>query len=177
MFVSNVGVKLEPITKDGDGFISELSADGKTIKQKFQQGVLNAPKGLAVIGKVIYVADIDRVAGFEINNGKQVFEVNFDGAILLNDLCTINDSTIAVSDTFKDRVYLLNTHSRTYVIVGHIAGPNGIAYHAASKKLYVCSLGENMNMKGKFYEKISKIKTLLLMNLPILPQAFLMGYN
>ena len=76
MFVSNIGgAKPDPMALDSNGFISELSADGKVIHQKFQKGILNAPKGLAVVKDVVYVADVNRVVGFNARSGEQVFEV------------------------------------------------------------------------------------------------------
>lgn len=68
IFVSNIGAALEPTAKDGDGFITELSADGAVIERFFTpKGALNAPKGLAAINDVLYVADIDRIVGFNLN--------------------------------------------------------------------------------------------------------------
>src|SRR3954464_6157267 len=56
IFVSNIGgAQPNPAAKDGNGFISELSADGKIIQQKFQKTTLNGPKGLAVTNNVVYV--------------------------------------------------------------------------------------------------------------------------
>src|SRR5947209_971296 len=68
IFVSNIGgAQANPMAKDGNGFISLLSANGNIIQKKFQKGILNGPKGLAVIGNTVYVADIDRIVGFNIN--------------------------------------------------------------------------------------------------------------
>ncbi len=69
-FVSNQGK--DPLSKDGDGFITETDGHGLIIKARFQKGTLNTPKGLAIIGDVLYVADLDRVVGFNINNAKGV---------------------------------------------------------------------------------------------------------
>src|SRR5437764_13358697 len=49
LFVSNIGgVKPDPMALDSNGFISELSTDGSVLHQKFQKGILNGPKGMAV---------------------------------------------------------------------------------------------------------------------------------
>src|SRR4051794_362025 len=102
IFVSNIGGEQpNPAAKDSNGFISELSADGKIIQQKFQKGMLNGPKGLAVINNVVYVADIDRVVGFNMNSGEQVFEINIPGATFLNDLCDAGDDMLAVSESMQ----------------------------------------------------------------------------
>jgi hypothetical protein len=47
VFVSNMGVVVDPATKDSDGSISELSSTGTIVKKKFQNGILHSPKGLA----------------------------------------------------------------------------------------------------------------------------------
>ncbi|HEX3080734.1 MAG TPA: hypothetical protein VHQ04_09740, partial [Puia sp.] len=91
LFVSNMGgTKPDPMALDSNGFISELSIDGRVIHQKFQKGILNAPKGLAVVKDVVYVADVNRVVGFNVRSGEQTFEVDIP-AKMLNDLCKVDD--------------------------------------------------------------------------------------
>src|SRR3954454_12991844 len=113
IFVSNIGGEQpNPAAKDSNGFISELSANGNIIQQKFQKGTLNGPKGLAVMNNVVYVADIDRVVGFNMNSGEQVFEINIPGATFLNDLCDAGDDMLAVSESMQNKVYLINTSNK-----------------------------------------------------------------
>ena len=49
LYVTNIGNALDPGAKDGDGFISKLSLDGKVIVHKLNDTKLNAPKGTAII--------------------------------------------------------------------------------------------------------------------------------
>lgn len=56
--VLKVGNKLFVSNARG-GFISELSADGKLIRKKFQKTALNAPKGLAAIDSTLCVTYIE----------------------------------------------------------------------------------------------------------------------
>lgn len=91
-FVSNQGK--DPLSKDGDGFITETDRNGQIIKARFQKETLNTPKGLTIIGDILYVADLDRVVGFNINSSKQVFELDVPGATLLNDVCKINEISL-----------------------------------------------------------------------------------
>jgi hypothetical protein len=96
LFVSNIGgEKPNPMALDSNGFISELSLDGKIIHQNFKKAVLNAPKGLAIVKDVVYTADINRVVGFN-SVPRTVFELGIL-AIMLNDLCKVDDKHIAVS--------------------------------------------------------------------------------
>jgi hypothetical protein len=53
-----------PLEADDNGFISKVTPDGKITELKWIDGAkdtikLNAPKGMAISGGVLYVADID----------------------------------------------------------------------------------------------------------------------
>jgi len=154
LFVSNIGgTQPNPMALDSNGFISALSADGKLIQKKFQKSILNGPKGLAISGKVLYTADINRVVGFDINSGEQVYELNIPDAVMLNDLCTINNNQLAVSETISGKIYSINIIEKTYNFLGRIEGANGVTYDATTSKLYACGMGTNMNGTGKLFVK------------------------
>lgn len=62
--VSNING--EPLAEDGNGFISRVTPDGEVEALRWIDGEadgveLNAPKGMAVLGDTLYVADIDCV--------------------------------------------------------------------------------------------------------------------
>ena len=57
------------LEKDGNGYISRLSPDGKVVSAKWVTG-LNAPKGLRSAGGVLWVADIDEVVAIDIGSGR-----------------------------------------------------------------------------------------------------------
>jgi predicted small lipoprotein YifL len=59
-----------PSDEDDNGFISRLSPDGTLIELLWIDGqdegvTLDAPKGMAIIGDTLYVADISRVRSFD----------------------------------------------------------------------------------------------------------------
>jgi hypothetical protein len=154
LFVSNIGgMSPNPLALDSNGFISELSADGKILQKKFQKSILNGPKGLTITGGVLYTADINRVVGFNINSGEQVFELNIPAALMLNDLCTIDDNHVVVSETISGKIYLVNITEKNYTFLGSIEGANGVTYDAKTNKLYACGMGVNMNGTGKLFVK------------------------
>src|SRR5881296_227339 len=71
-FVSNINGS--PTTKDNNGFISRVRPDGAVENLKFIEGghggvTLNAPKGLAIRGDTLWVADIDMVRSFDAKTG------------------------------------------------------------------------------------------------------------
>lgn len=100
--VSNIQGK--PTDVDNNGFISELSPDGKITNAKWIAGgankvTLNAPKGMALVAGVLYVADLDHVRMFDAKSGAPKGAVKIAGATFLNDVAAGKDGTIFVTDT------------------------------------------------------------------------------
>lgn len=104
VFVSNINGQI--LDKDGNGYISRLSPDGKVVSAKWATG-LHAPKGLRSVGNTLWVADIDEVVGMDIGSGRITSRVKVDGAMFLNDLATAPDGTIYVSDSTLSRIYVV----------------------------------------------------------------------
>ena len=67
VFVSSINGQI--LEKDGNGYISRLTPDGKIVSAKWVTG-LNAPKGLRSVRGTLWVADIDEVVGVDIASGK-----------------------------------------------------------------------------------------------------------
>src|SRR5207247_5497189 len=108
-FVSNINGS--PTAKDNNGFISRVRPDGAIENLKFIEGgragvTLNAPKGLAVAGDTLWVADSDVVRAFNARTGAPIDSVKFDsasagggGAVFLNDVTVASTGAIYVTDT------------------------------------------------------------------------------
>lgn len=155
IFVSNIGKDLNPTAKDGNGFITEVSADGTIVQQRLTpEGALDAPKGLAIIDDVIYVADIDRLVGFDINISDRVFFLDFaQKTTFLNDLIAIDDRTLLVSASDTGTIYQIDLQDQKIsALPGHVPGANGIAYNTQTQTVYAVGLGENFNGKGNLYQ-------------------------
>lgn len=100
--VSNVNGR--PVDVDGNGFISELSPDGKVTNLKWIEGgknkvTLNAPKGLAIVKDILYVADLDTLRMFDVKTGAPKGEVKLEGATFANDVAATDDGKVFVSDS------------------------------------------------------------------------------
>lgn len=153
-FVSNVGEKLEPSTKDGDGFISLLSSDGVILTKEYlpKSGVLHAPKGMAIIDSTLYVTDIDRVVGFDIDTGDETFTLDFslEKTVFLNDLAVLDDRTLLVSATDIGKIYKisLGKEPRFTVLEENIPGANGLYFDRLTQRLFVVSFGEGYEFNG-----------------------------
>jgi sugar lactone lactonase YvrE len=122
LYVSNInGV---PDAKDGNGFISIVSLEGKITNLNWITG-LDAPKGLGIYNGKLYVADIDRVHEIEIASGKVLNSFAAEGAKFLNDIATSSDGKVYVSDTGAGEVLVLESGAFTKLLTG-LDGPNGL---------------------------------------------------
>ena len=103
-FVSNVNGS--PGVKDGNGFISRISADGAMDSLHFIQGgrdgvQLDAPMGSRVQGDTLWVLDVDKLRGFDTKTGKPYITVDLSPlkALFLNDLAIDSTGEIYITDT------------------------------------------------------------------------------
>ena len=144
-FISNINGG-GPGGKDDDGFITKLDKDGKAINLAFVDGknkdiTLNAPKGLDIIGNVIYVSDIDFVRGFDKETGKLLYDLDFKAfnPSSLNDLTHDSQGNLYVSDWIGNFIFKIetrNNHKVSVVAKGNtLGGPNGLNIHPKTNKL------------------------------------------
>lgn len=144
-FISNINGG-GPGGKDDDGFITKLDKDGKVMNLTFVDGknkdiTLNAPKGLDIIGNVLYVTDIDFVRGFDKETGKLLHDLDFKAfnPSSLNDLTHDSQGNLYVSDWIGNFIFKIetrNSHKISVVAKGNtLGGPNGLNIHPMTKKL------------------------------------------
>jgi sugar lactone lactonase YvrE len=157
--VSNINGS--PVDKDDNGFISRIGPDGQVQQLKWIDGAaaavtLNAPKGLAIRGDTLYVADIDCVRRFVRTSGAAAGEICIQGASFLNDLATDANGTLYVSDTGvrvdtagfvptgTDAVWRFTPAGEMgKVIEGSVlGGPNGIAFRGQDGFVVTFGSGE-----------------------------------
>lgn len=160
-FVTNINGN--PSQKDGNGFISRLNADGTVDSLEFIAGgkngvTLNAPKGTAIVGDTLWVADIDAVRGFDKRTGAPVAAIQFGKlALFLNDIAVGGDGALYVTDTgirfdekgqmshpSPDRIFKVTGREVTVAVEGDtLQRPNGIAWDRAGNRFIVASFGGN----------------------------------
>lgn len=124
VYVSNVAGK--PTDKDGVGYISKVSPEGKMIEAKWIDG-LNAPKGLVKSGDKLYVSDIDRLVEIDVTQGKVVGIHEAPGAEFLNDTAVDGDGNIYVSDMMTNTIWrLAGGKLEVWLKSDDLQNPNGL---------------------------------------------------
>jgi len=108
VYVSNMGLTRD--VKNGDGFISLLTSDGEIANLHWVKG-LNDPKGIALWGKNIYVADINEVVIINIESGKIEKKYLLPKAKFLNDVTACANGKIFISDMNDQQIYLLDNEN------------------------------------------------------------------
>lgn len=146
IFVSNMNGPGD--AKNDNGFISKLSSDGKIVQKKFIDGIsglveLNAPKGMAVIGNFLYVADIDAIRVFDVTTAKSLFTVNFGKYPIKHfyDLAIGPDAALYVTDGLANTVYridVMKEHRVTVFIKDEaLDQPHGLAWFSTRQLFLV----------------------------------------
>ena len=162
-YVSNINGSA--MHRDNNGFISRMPANPTdsaaapvTIIAGGKNGVeLNAPKGLALIGDTLWVADIDVVRAFNVKTGAPVATVDLrkQKAVFLNDVTAAPDGAIYITDTGirilpggvthpgPGRVFRIGADRRGSVVAQgkSLEEPNGITWDKTGKRLIIVSYG------------------------------------
>ena len=173
-YISNINGA--PTQKDNNGFITKLDKTGKILSLKFIEGsktgvTLHAPKGLDMIGDVLYVSDIDAVRGFNKKTGKPLYNLNLKemGALFLNDLTHdhqgnlyISDTTVFVDSNAPGTIFKIEPRHQHRVSIfirdTALGSPNGVVIHPETGRLLANTWGS-----GKILEILpdGTIKTLI----------------
>lgn len=161
-FVTNINGS--PLARDGNGFISRLTKDGVVDSLHFITGgkngvTLNGPKGIAIIGDTLFVADIDVIRAFNKTTGAPIhsWDVSKQGAKFLNDVAATPNGDVYITDTqvaFKadgsvshtgvDRIFMLarDRKGATIAIQSDSLGrPNGIVWDPKNNRFIVLPFG------------------------------------
>jgi sugar lactone lactonase YvrE len=159
-YVSNINGT--PVAKDGNGYLSRLKGDGTLDSLKWivsgTNGVtLDGPKGLALQGDTLWVADITNVRGFNRRTGAPVASIAVKGAKFLNDVAVGPDglyvtdtgfegSAKGIEHTGPDRIYRIAPNRSVSVALDSdsLSGPNGIAWDAGQSRFIVVPFAGNV---------------------------------
>lgn len=136
-FVSNVNGA--PNETDGNGYISQMSLTGEVIEQHWLDG-LDAPKGMAVVGNNLYVADIKQLVVIDIAKKEISQRYLAPYAKFLNDVAVDSDGNVYVSDMMTNTIHrLMNGSFTVWLRNEQLEAPNGLLVE--DNQLIVASWG------------------------------------
>ncbi len=161
-FISSVNGEAE--NADNNGFITKLDPNGKLLNLKFIQGgkddvTLHAPKGMAVVEHVLYVADLDTLRGFDTTTGKPVLTLTIRSSTAsqseppqasLSDVTFDGKGHLYCSDQKANTIYRVDPAAQTFSVLvtdRALAGPSGLVVHPKSGQIIAVSWD-----KGKISE-------------------------
>ena len=153
LFVSNIGATLDLPGKDGDGFISKVDLLTRRITELRFLRSLDAPRGMALHERTLYVSDVDHIVGFDIDARKKVLDVPVPDTHMLNDL-VIGGGKLYASASDNGKVYEVDLQShvcRPLPLSDSITGANGLCYDSAGRKLFCVGIGTWGSNDGRVF--------------------------
>jgi hypothetical protein len=114
-----------PAEKNSKGFISVVKLDGTIQSLKWVTG-LNAPKGMAILGGKLYVADIDELVVISIKKAKIVDRIPVEGATFLNDVAVSSDGKLYFTDSDTGIIWIYSGGKLQMWIKEGLNRPNGL---------------------------------------------------
>jgi DNA-binding beta-propeller fold protein YncE len=144
----------------GKGFISRLEPTAERSTLNYIDGqkpgvTLESPRGLAVFGDVLYVADVRTVRRFKASTGEPLEDIDIPGAALLTDVAVALDGSLYVADVGgdpseaslpdvgQDAVYQVSTTGQVSTVTRrpNLGGPYALV--ANETGLWVTCTGSN----------------------------------
>lgn len=114
-----------PTDKDGNGFISTLTLEGKILEMNWVTG-LNAPKGMGVLEGFLYVTDIDSVIKVDLKEARIVQKFPVPKAKFLNDIASDGKGRLFISDMAASAIYCLTGDELAFFMPLTWASANGL---------------------------------------------------
>ena len=135
-YVSRLGSK----PGDNTGQIALLSRDGSLVAPDWIQG-LDQPRGLALLGDYLYVADGKALVEIDIANSKISNRFVIDDVFYFYDVVANSQGQLFVSAPLNNAIYVLEKGQslKLWVQSSQLSGPNGLAIE--NDDLYVGSIG------------------------------------
>ncbi len=161
LYVSNING--QPTELNGKGYISKLDVNGTVLKQQWLIG-MDAPKGMAIQGDTLYVADMQQVHVVSLSKGKIVKRHFAPQAKMLNDITIGDDGSVYISDLLGGGIYRIESRIKNNTMAmwfnpKQLPHPNGLLWQKDSLLVASWGLGMNGDFTTKTPGSIFKVKT------------------
>ena len=152
------------ISNAGSGYI--LSLKNKKEFDVFNTTKLVSPKGLAVMGSSVYVAEPTSIVAYNLKDGKEVMRYAIPGAVGLNDIAVSPAGVVYASDMQGNAIVMLDPKTKKGDKFHNpdLQTPNGIYYVQKDtlELLYIVSFRPNapvqvLNLKTKEFKSVHDV--------------------
>jgi sugar lactone lactonase YvrE len=171
-YVSNINGN--PSAHDNNGFIAVIRADSTSVAlKKLVEGgkngvTLDAPKGLALSGDTLWVADINHVRAFNKKTGAKLVDIDLTSqkAQFLNDIAIGGDGAAYVTDTGIafgadgstshpgiDQIFKITAGKATSLKAVSLNAPNGITWDKTNSRFVLAPFSGNAVQSWKEGDK------------------------
>jgi len=145
-YIANRGKNEDSLSRSG--FISRIVKNSNVVETNFIDDLVN-PGGMAQIGDVLYVCDLDAIRGF--SKGQEVFNLKIEGAQALNDVVALGSEVLLASDPARGTIWRIDLLSRTADefarIDSSLGSPNGLL--AKGDKLLITTFDLSGKVSGR----------------------------
>lgn len=133
-----------------DGYLSIVSPEGQLVTEQWTTG-LGDPKGMAIVGDSLFVADTTGLVEIKLADGSVVATHDLEGAMFANDVTT-DGTSVYVSDLMGSAIYKVTGGvAEKWLADEKLATPNGLFVDGAT--LIVGSMGTGMKPDFTFDNK------------------------
>ncbi len=124
------------------GSIVAMDADGKL--SPFIKKGLKSPKGMAMAGAYLYVADIGTLQVIDVANAKIAGSIPITGAVMLNDIAIDETGLLYITDTGADCLFIFDPTSKALEKISDpkLKSPNGLVYDRPRSQMLITSFSE-----------------------------------
>jgi hypothetical protein len=139
-YVSNLGGGIS-LDRDGYGWIVKLDETGEVIDPRWVEN-LDAPSGMVIAGKLLYLVDRDGLYEIDIATAKIKHLYKVAEPLFLNDVALGPDGELYMSDFSAQRIYRIDPKSKDveiFIESEDLDTPDGL--YVDGNKLIVASWG------------------------------------
>lgn len=140
---------------DANGFISRVGPDGRVEALKFMLGTaespLHGPRGMRIVGDVLWVADADGLHGFDRHSGAHLEFIDFSDHApgFLNDVDADAAGVLYLTDTGNARLFRVADGEITVLAAEELESPpNGIVWYSAAQAFVLAPWGGGLKLQA-----------------------------
>lgn len=90
---------------DGDGYIAKVGPNGKIIKNRWVTGI-DEPTGLALVGDILYVANLDQLVSINTKTAEIIEIQNIENTTFLNDVASKPNGDVLIAESDLDALFI-----------------------------------------------------------------------